>query len=50
MNVSSANRAALEVNRPLDALHPGAANQGRITGKKLDVPEYRLQHIRSPTE
>ena len=51
MIVSSAGLAALEVNGiPLDALDPGPANLGRISGKKLGVPEYRLQHIRSPTE
>jgi hypothetical protein len=48
---SSASLTLLEVNRvPLDALDPGAANLGRISGKKLGVPEYRLQHIRSPRE
>jgi hypothetical protein len=50
VNVSPANRAALEVNGPLDALRPVAATQGRTTGKKLDVPEYLLQHIRSTKE
>ena len=48
---SSASLAALEVNGiPPNALERGAANLGRISGKKLGVPEYRLQHIRSPTE
>jgi hypothetical protein len=48
---SPASLAALEINGiPLDALDPGAANLGRISWKNLGVPEYRLQHIRSPTE
>src|SRR5664279_467504 len=48
--VASGSLTALEVNGPLDALHPGAASLGWIAGRELGGLESVLRHIRSPTE